>query len=497
LRTSYFKLHINTKPPEDVKKFAAITWEVLNILKENFPSHLHLYQENLECCEPFYKPMNPKEELRYFFKITVMKRRQLSCLLSKQDSSKTLLQEEIDDVWYLLEACYRVKEIKGITTCLEILDSANHCPEPILKQNAEEQNIKLLNEIIGNEEMLEADTATEINKTLAKKILLKIKNGVLYEKAQPVLGDKDMNKFTQENTSIQQNEEIDVSLTKSFDQPPSLRVCIFQLSESNDLERVTFILQSIAKYPKTDLVSLKKSGINSKIIKVIQKYCNGDYGFDQDIAKLGSFQYCIIKCLIVLSDTFLDFVEFLQNGVFSMLGQICEEAIIYIYDKTINSCMEWNSKLPKFLSESLSFFELGINLKCSKQYEEMRGVYQMLKKRLTGMSPQEVNIEKIFKTFFPEKATGDIIEKSEDSSSDLKVLCPILYNTLLKVEELLVKLEALKEYSETHQEKYQKLFTSGVAVGAVPANDKKYNTMISPDPKDLSTATMLEKKLIL
>ncbi len=67
LRTSYFKLHINTKPPEDVRKFAAIAWEVLNILKENFPSHIHLYQENLECCEPFYKPLTPKEELRYYF----------------------------------------------------------------------------------------------------------------------------------------------------------------------------------------------------------------------------------------------------------------------------------------------------------------------------------------------------------------------------------------------------------------------------------------------
>ena len=65
LSTRYFKIHVNTKPPEDIKKFAVIAWEVLNILKENFPSHIHLYQENLEYCEPFYKAVTVKEELRY------------------------------------------------------------------------------------------------------------------------------------------------------------------------------------------------------------------------------------------------------------------------------------------------------------------------------------------------------------------------------------------------------------------------------------------------
>ena len=356
--------------------------------------------------------------------------------------------------------------------------------------------MKLLAEIIGPEEAeAELDTTAQINKTLARKIMLKIQTAGTAEDQPHVLGEKDLNKSAV-------REESEVSLTKCFDQPPSLRVCIFQLSESNDLERVTFILQSIGKYSKPDLISLKKAGLVAKITKVIQKYCNGDYGFDQDVSKLGNFQYCVVKALITLSDSFLDFVEFLQGGVFTMLGQIVEEAFIYIYDKTVNMAIEWNSKLPKFVNEALQLFELGVNLKCSKQYEEMKGVYSMLRQRLAGLTPQELNISKVFKTFFPDKSSGEIMEDTEDSTNkDLKVVCPVLYNARIKVDELIVKLDALKEYSETHQDKYSKLFNPGVALGAVPISEKKHaamhNRTVAGLGGDKNISGILEQKMTL
>jgi hypothetical protein len=43
LHSSYFRIHYNENPPEDVRKFAEISWEVLSIFKENFPSKFELY----------------------------------------------------------------------------------------------------------------------------------------------------------------------------------------------------------------------------------------------------------------------------------------------------------------------------------------------------------------------------------------------------------------------------------------------------------------------
>ncbi len=454
LRTSYFKVHVNTKPPEDVKRFGAIAWEVLNTLKENFPSHIHLYQENLEACEPYYKPMTAKEELR----------RQVSCLMSKQEAAKPLLQEEIDDVWYLLEACLRNKEEKGATTCLEILDSAHHCPEQLLQKNAEETDMKLLETIVSSGEE-SADTGVEINCTLAKKIMLKIKEGQMPRPA--VFSEKDMNR----SASGEPAEEI--SFVRNFDQPPSLRVCVFQLSESNDLERVTFILQTISKYSKGELQLLKKSAIVAKVVKVLQKYCNGEYGFDQEIAKLGIFQYCVTRCLIALSDNLVDFMDLVQSNALTMLGQIVEEALIYVYDKTINGCMEWNSKLQRFVWDALTFFELGVNLKCSKYYDGMRTTYSMLRKRLLGLTTQELSIEKVFRTYFDDKqivaseSATEMAKTETAENSDLKVVCPSLHASLVKINELSTKLEALQEYAETHQEKYAKLFSAPTAPTAI------------------------------
>jgi len=54
LHTCYFKIHYGQDPSDDVKRFGARAWDTLSILKENFPSKVHLHQENLDSCRPFY-----------------------------------------------------------------------------------------------------------------------------------------------------------------------------------------------------------------------------------------------------------------------------------------------------------------------------------------------------------------------------------------------------------------------------------------------------------
>ena len=65
---------------------------MLNILKENFPSKIHLHQDFLELCKPIYMPMSTSEELR----------RQISCLISIKDEDRPLTLDELEDAWHIL-----------------------------------------------------------------------------------------------------------------------------------------------------------------------------------------------------------------------------------------------------------------------------------------------------------------------------------------------------------------------------------------------------------
>ena len=458
LRTCYFKIHMNTNPPEDVKHFANITWEVLNILKENFPSKLHLYQENLECCAPVYKPLKPREELR----------RQISCALSKKETPKLLLREEIEDVWYILEGCRKFKESKGVTACLELLDSNYHCPS-LLLSNTSQPNQELLHSIIKDETY---DSSTQINETLAKKILLKIdehspqydlprlkpKESAESHKTQELDRTQTPSEFT---FDINEREEItSLTLSRSYDKPSSLRLCLFQMAESHDLQRVTFILEMISKYSNQEIKKLKKNQLSFKTLHVMKKYCHGDYGFDSEVAKLGYFQYFLMKVLIISSEYHIDFMDYMYEGIFDQLGQIMEESVIFIYDSTINGYLHWNSKSVTFLHLALDYLSLTINVKCSKFFNPLQKTLIKLEERLLALTHEEVNIAKVFKSHFQNKIISEnSIERFENE--DLRTVSPLLFHILIRIREMTTKIHALTEYGETHADKFKRYFPDG------------------------------------
>jgi hypothetical protein len=69
-------------------------------------------------------------------------------------------------------------------------------------------------------------------------------------------------------------------------------MCIFQLSESNDLLRISNILGFLAKEKdgiENVQYMVQKYKLNQKLQKILKKYCNGDYGFDHPYSKLGLF----------------------------------------------------------------------------------------------------------------------------------------------------------------------------------------------------------------
>jgi len=74
--------------------------------------------------------------------------------------------------------------------------------------------------------------------------------------------------------------------------PTSTKMCIFQLQESADLDRITMILDHLATNkdsPESILYMLSKFQLDNRLTRVYKMYCNGDYGFDLYASKSGQF----------------------------------------------------------------------------------------------------------------------------------------------------------------------------------------------------------------
>lgn len=75
-------------------------------------------------------------------------------------------------------------------------------------------------------------------------------------------------------------------------------MCVFQLAESNDINRITSILDYLATHKNSaDNVSymVSKYHLTTKLQKIFKKYCNGEYGFDHEASKNGTFQLALIQ----------------------------------------------------------------------------------------------------------------------------------------------------------------------------------------------------------
>ena len=80
---------------DEIKVFGYVVWEVLNIVKENFPSKVEIYEERLEMCMPIYKPIPISESIR----------RQISCIEARKEEKTMFGKDEIEDLLATLSAC--------------------------------------------------------------------------------------------------------------------------------------------------------------------------------------------------------------------------------------------------------------------------------------------------------------------------------------------------------------------------------------------------------
>lgn len=116
LHTCHFKIHSGgynqQEPSELVKQFGSIIWELLNILRENFPSKVRITQEGIERCAPYYVPMQQSEEVR----------RMLSCILSIKEEMRMLTRDELEDVVWTMDFAQKIKDNRSLSACLDLIN---------------------------------------------------------------------------------------------------------------------------------------------------------------------------------------------------------------------------------------------------------------------------------------------------------------------------------------------------------------------------------------
>lgn len=108
---------------DEVKQFAKVVWEILNIIKENFPSKVSLRQENLEKCAPIFIQFTQSEELR----------RKLSCVLSIKEESRQLTPDEVEDTLHTMDFAEKMSDFRAVSTCLEMIVKHLTVYLPVLK----------------------------------------------------------------------------------------------------------------------------------------------------------------------------------------------------------------------------------------------------------------------------------------------------------------------------------------------------------------------------
>ena len=113
MHTMHYRIYAGTNPSDLTKQFGAITWELVNILKENFPSKVRLVQENIDLCAPYYTQMTTSEETR----------RMLSCILSIKEEARQITIDEVEDVVWTMQHSAKLKDYRSLSACLDILNT--------------------------------------------------------------------------------------------------------------------------------------------------------------------------------------------------------------------------------------------------------------------------------------------------------------------------------------------------------------------------------------
>ena len=327
----------------------------------------------------------------------------------------------------------KVYDIKSTLLILEILNSNTHCPAAVFKTSKTE-DLKLL-------ESIKSDSQDSINSRLYPGLTDKCKiltNSIL---------KKIILKYPERLSDCPELEELNsdyksISSSTKYEIPCTISALLFQLTETTSLERATFLLQSLNDSQSLqDLINIRWP---EKLKIILEKYCEKIFTCDNyDIVKYGIFHFSLLKAMLKLSNTSENFVQILNLGYFERFYELIEEACRLLYQLIIHKEDTEDCHLYRFIDNSLKMIELVIN---PSYYKFLRPVNESL-----------VRVSNILSSFTHHVVEENAMPAPEDPE-ELKMLSPHLFEYKIRIQVMITKIDALLEYQERHEEKFNRLF---------------------------------------
>ena len=414
LHTMHFKVAQDSSPSDDVKQFASIIWECLQILRENYPSRIDLTEEGLDRCSPYFTDLSKTELMR----------REVSCIASRRDDPALVTSEEIVEVWFVLYTALKLHDARAVLLCLQLLADSRHCPASLFR-NVRQSERNLLETLLDEAGIAGFSANLEEQcRSLAREVL-------------ELCGKEGENRTTLSEGELSQRLSIQ---SGAYDPPSSVRALIFQLNETVCVERATFLLECLTSTPSSD--PSQSSVWLESLSSVLHKYCQGVYGSeDHDVIRYGLFQCEMGQCIARLAASPETFVTVLSMGLLLRLMEVAEEACLLAHRLIVEKAETPESRLFDFLHISLNLCELCISPAFYKHLRPLLdSLYKVDSRLLSFIDP------------------GDRDLPAPTDPEELKALSPHLSSIREHVRALITRVEALTDYQESYEEKYKRLF---------------------------------------
>ena len=317
-------------------------WECLNLFKEAFPKSIETFQENMEkICSLDIETYN-KEIFR----------RQVTYIQSRGLSIDHMNIYEIEDLFFVLGKSFEERNLHAIKICLTVLNS-HLCPPTVFYHLTENQS-QILEDIAHDENFFNDqqilnnefdDEGYYENKKLALGLInkiLKIKNfrGV---------------ELNEEKTSEKTESFAQIIEKFKLEETQSLPSQIFQMRESLDLERITYILNELLQKPPE---YLKKAQFMTCLSHVMTRYSKGELGIDSShLTKYCIFHNRVLKYFFHHIEEEAMLNEVVRLEAVGPLSQILQEGILNIMQNIIGFDNNELGEKEMFLKYSICIME--------------------------------------------------------------------------------------------------------------------------------------------
>ncbi len=152
-------------------------------------------------------------------------------------------------------------------------------------------------------------------------------------------------------------------------------MALFTLSESTSLPKLTQALISLNSSEFTKQTSLPET-----LVGILEKYCNGEFGFEEEESVSGRFQIALVRVVVRVSGDIGVYRWLLEGKFLELYTQLVEEALILGFQEV---------DVQEFLSMSLKYYEVALNKEFVGSSEKVLACLDRIKERVKRVSEKQ------------------------------------------------------------------------------------------------------------